>query len=234
MLTGLIMKKQFGKRENSVHGVWRIVFVIAIGMIFCSLIPGDASAIDAEDIVKRVQDRYKKIDDVAADMEQVLFWKLTQAKDTTTGKIYLKKKDFFRWEIKNQTFVTDGNTVWTYSPVNNQTVIDRYRPTEDTFLPQQFIFSFGKDYRAELAGEEEIDGKGQYVLILRPVRPHDIVRRARVWVDKRNWITQRIEYEDINENLTTYNFYNIQFDKNLQANLFRFQSPPGTEIIDMR
>ena len=228
------MKTYCGKIGKGIHGVRRMMFILLAVVILPELNPGNASAIDADDIVKRVQDRYKKIDNDAADMEQVLFWKLTQAKDTTMGKIYLKKKDFFRWEIKNQTFVTDGNTVWTYSPVNNQTVIDRYRPTEDTFLPQQFIFSFGKDYKAELAGEEKLDDKEFYVLILRPVRPHDIVKRARVWVDKKNWLTQRIEYEDINENLTTYNFTNIQFDKNLQANLFKFQSPPGTEIIDMR
>ncbi len=71
-------------------------------------------------------------------------------------------------------------------------------------------------------------------MILRPVRPHDIVKRARVWIDKREWLTGRVEYEDINENITTYNFSNITFDKKLQDSLFRFQSPPGTEIIDMR
>ncbi len=153
------MKRMIIMTTGLLGGMRRLTVCAAMFSMTLGICVPAASAIDADDIVKRVQDRYKKINDVQAEMEQVLFWKLTQARDTTTGMIYLKKKDFFRWEIKNQTFVTDGNTVWTYSPLNNQTVIDRYRSTEDMFLPQQFIFSFGKDYRAELAGEEEINGR---------------------------------------------------------------------------
>lgn len=190
-------------------------------------------AISAKDIVKQVQNKYKKTEDIQSNLEEVFLWKLTQNQDTVRGKIYLKKENYFRIETTTQVIVTDGRQVWTYSPINNQTVIDNFRPTEEKFLPQQFIFSFSKDYRAELGGEEEIEGKKCYVLLLQPLKEHLIVKQAKVWIDK-EWITRRVQYTDVNDNLTTYIFRNIQFNVKLKRELFKFESPSGTEIIDMR
>ena len=221
-------------QSTRMQGLIHILFSVIITALLCSMSIESGFAVTARDVVRRVQNKYNKVTDIQANLEQIFYWKITNARESNSGKIYLKKKDYFRIEVKDQVLVTDGRQVWTYSPLNNQTIIERYRGSEETFLPQSFIFSFSRDYRPELSGEEKVNGRDCYKLVLRPIKEHDVVKLAKIWVDKKEWITHRIEYTDVNDNLTTYNLSDIQFDKKIKADFFKFESPPGTEIIDMR
>ena len=221
-------------QSTRMQGLIHILFSVITTVLLCGMAIESGFAVTARDVVRRVQDRYNKVNDIQANLEQVFYWKITNARDSNSGKIYLKKKDYFRLEVKGQILVTDGKQVWTHSPTNNQTIIERFRGHEETFLPQSFIFSFSRDYRPELSGEERVNERDCYKLVLRPIKEHDVVKLARIWVDKKEWITYRIEYTDVNDNLTTYNLSDIQFNAKLKKDLFKFESPPGTEVIDMR
>ena len=56
----------------------------------------------------------------------------------------------------------------------------------------------------------------------------------KVWIDKKEWITRKIQHTDINENITIYILSDIVIDQKLSDDTFQFSKQQGIQEIDMR
>ena len=116
-----------------------LLFFISVIFLF-DYVSGE----DANDIIKKVQKRYKSAKDIIIDFDREFVWELAKRSDVIKGKMYLMGDDYMRYETKDQIFVTDGKYVWSYSASTNQTIIDFYKSDEDEVLPREIIFNFNK------------------------------------------------------------------------------------------
>ncbi len=193
-----------------------------------------AGKLSAKEIIKKVKKKYGEMTSLQADFEQVFFWELAGDTQTVSGKIYLKQGNNYRIDTDNQSIVTDGTTVWTYSKSNDQVIIDLVSDSEENPLPKDLLFRYSEDYEARLVGEEKLDGRKVHVIDMDPKDEDGLVLSMRIWVDASDWLTRKIEQVDINENRNTYLVRNVRQDAELTADLFQFVPGDATEIVDLR
>ncbi len=193
-----------------------------------------ALCIDAEEIIRDVRQKYDGIKSFSADFVQSFNWKLAGQSQEQKGKIILKDFDKFRIETEDQLIVSDGTTLWTYSRIHGQVIIDRIENAEEVILPRDLFLKFSQKYIPTLAGEEKIRNMDCQVVRMTAKSGDVYIKEMKIWVDKKSLLTTKIEQKDINDNLTTYVLENMVINQPLDPETFHYVVPKDVEVIDMR
>lgn len=188
----------------------------------------------ANDIIKKVQEKIDKVPLIEALYVQRFHWSLAGAEEEYSGKIYLGENDAFRIETPQQLIVSDGKSVWTHSDVNQQVIIDRLDPDQGNYLPRHLFISYKKDYAVSVAGEEAVDGRPCYHLTMTSKSRDVFIQKIDVWIDKSEWLTRRLSYLDVNENITDYTIKEILLKTGRKPDLFQYKEQAGVEVVDLR
>lgn len=187
--------------------------------------------ITAQDIIQKVQDTYRDIQDAKASFTQSI--KYSKGKtQSSSGTLYIKKEKKYRIETGAQTIVTDGSTSWSYNANKKQVIIDYYKESANTFSPNKYLFQYPENFYSDLEGSDKLSGKEVYILKLKP-RESGYVKSAKLWVDKTDWVIRKITIVT-DESTSTYTLRNIQLNAGISNSKFTFTPPEGTEVIDMR
>src|SRR5512141_3257524 len=112
------------------------LFVLCLA--FSSALMGQPKEYTVKEITDRLQKKYESIQDATARFTQHVKFGFSKIEQNFSGTLRMKRPNKYRVETDYQTLVTDGATVWSYSPVNKQVLIDRYKETSDSFAPEQF------------------------------------------------------------------------------------------------
>ena len=190
--------------------------------------------ISAKEIIERVQKKYKTISDVTAKFTQSLKYKVSQIQQTYNGTLYVKKEKKYRIETEQQILITDGVTSWAYSLLNKQVVIDTYREDKSTISPDKFLLQYPEDYYSTLLGSEIVSKNQTYILKLTPKNDNSFIKAMKVWVDDDAWFIRKIEWTDINDNVTSYVVKKIDLNTNLSDDKFEFTPSKTIQVIDLR
>ncbi|HTY10359.1 MAG TPA: outer membrane lipoprotein chaperone LolA [Bacteroidota bacterium] len=191
--------------------------------------------LSAAEVLEKVQRAYAGVDDASADFTQTVSLSYAKVEQSFTGKVMMKKGNKYRVESQEQTLVTDGKTVWAYSPVNKQVLIDSYKENPNTLSPEQFLVGLPKNFRAALVEDNSGDRHAAYCLKLSPTSgsPKSI-KSLKVWIDDADWSVRQVEYIDMNETRTVYTMTNIRFNPGIPDERFTFTVPDHVEIVDLR
>jgi outer membrane lipoprotein carrier protein len=192
------------------------------------------SNVTVQDLTEKMQRRYEMVDDATAEFTQVVKFGFSSIEQRFQGTLKMKKPSKYRIESEHQTLVTDGSTVWSYSPVNNQVLIDRYRENQNSLSPEKFLLNIPSAYYATFLGKEKVDEKPHLVLKLVPKDDRSFVKSAKIWVEEGTWIVGKVTMVDVNETETTYLVKSVKLNTNIQESTFSFKPPTGSEIVDLR
>jgi len=158
----------------------------------------------------------------------------------------------FRWEYHKPTvqeIISDGQTMWVYLPENRQVIesdisqIDAQQGENPvTFLSglgnlsQDFFINWGSPRIVE---------SGDYLLQLEPRKGSQFIQKIEVTVSKEsvnNWQKKdktggifpiiSTLVTDPNGNLTAIEFREVEVNRKLADNLFKFERPEGVELVD--
>ena len=212
-----------------------IAFPPLILMILAVLLPAPAAqSITAGEILRKVEERYESLNDFRATFHQALYMdEADTAGYLASGTLWVKKPVQFRLELEHQTTVSDGRTLWTYVPDNNQVLVDAADTTGGGMRPDQLFLTYFQDAEATLCGAEEVAGLECYHLYLQPAE-ETAVASLEVWVDKSSYLARRLTFNDDGGMITHYRFTETQINPGLDDSLFVFQAPDTVEVIDMR
>lgn len=200
-----------------------ILFGLTIGF-------GQEKSLTVKEITDRVQKRYDSITDAVAQFTQQVKFGFSKIEQSFTGTLTMKKPNSYRIESELQTLITDGTTVWAYSPVNKQVLIDHFKENQNSLSPQNFLLNLPSDYYATLLGKE----KKMIVLKLVPKDDQSFVKSLKAWIEEGSWIVRKVEVIDVNDTETTYTVREVQLNAHVKDNAFTFTPPPGTEVVDLR
>ena len=209
-------------------------FSFCIILIYLLSFENTGYSIDAPEIIKKVKQKYDSIESFSADFKQIFKWKLAGETQENAGKVFLKGKDKFRIETEEQLIVSDGNTLWSYSKINNQVIIDNMKNADEVVLPREIFLKYSQKYRPSLLRKEKLNIFECYVLHLVSKTEDVLIKEMKIWVNTKNWITLKIEQVDINQNVTIYILNNIITNKKIDSSKFIYNVPQNVEIIDMR
>jgi len=190
--------------------------------------------LSAPQVLANVQESYAKVNDASAEFKESVSLRYAGIEQSYSGTVMMKRGNKYRIESQEQTIVTDGKTVWAYSPVNRQVVIDYYKETPASFSPEQFLLGLPKNFRATLV-DENPGPSAAYVLKLTPKEgASKFVQSLKIWVDDADWTVRRLEYIDLNQTRTTYSLSGIKFNEGIPDERFTFTIPEHTGVVDVR
>jgi chaperone LolA len=188
---------------------------------------------DAMSLLKQMEKKYDGIKDATVMFKQDVSYGVTKSEQSFKGKLYMKKGNKYRVELEDQTIVTDGTSVWSWTKSNHQVVIDAYKEDPRSFSPDKVLVNVPERYTATTIGKEKIQGNETTVLKLLPNDPKSNMQWMKVWVDD-DRMMKKIQVLDISDNTTTYVVESIKTNAGLSDAEFTFTPPQGVEVIDLR
>jgi outer membrane lipoprotein carrier protein len=216
-----------------------------LGILWASAAPaqGLAEVVDpaacGEQVVDRVQARYEAVRDLSARFEQtthsVAFGSSSLASGTpASGHVVFAKPGKMRWTYEKpepSLVVSDGESVWLYDGSSN----DAQRlPVQEGYLTGaalQFLLGGGNlrkefDVRARGCGSEQVE------LEFVPTVPASFERLG-LTVAAASGEVVATTIVDLLGNKTRLVFADIEVNQAPPEETFRFDPPPGVEVIDM-
>jgi outer membrane lipoprotein carrier protein len=210
--------------------------IVALGslMIVALLASAQEKEITAKDVAEFVQQRYQTMDDVVAKFSQHVKFNFSGIEQTFDGTLTMKKPNKYRVESENQTFVTNGTVVWSYSPFNKQVLVDRYKENQNSLSPEKFLLSLPAQYYTTLLGKEKLESMETVVLKLVPKDDQSFIKSVKMWVQDKSWLVRKVLVVDLNDTETEYIIKDLKFNTHVNESLFSFTPPAGTEVVDLR
>ncbi len=192
-----------------------------------------STGIGADELAAQVEEKYRSLKSLSVDFIKTVRSDIFETESTVKGKMVFKNPDRFKIESEDQTIVSDGEFVWTFSAENQQVIKNLIDRSQNLFKPYQYLSNFRSDYVPQLEGEEKIDRRTCFKLLLSARKENDLIRKMTAWVDKKDLLARKLQYEDSNDNQITLTFQHIRTNRKVKDSEFVYEAPPGVEEVDL-
>ena len=161
-----------------------------------------------------------------ADFDQQVLDSNNRSLQSSQGHMWIMRPGRFRWDYETpyrQQLVADGERLWSYDEdleqVTVQAAAEVLTATPAMLLsgdqPLEEVFSI------QASGPESVQ--------LTPKSDDSNVTGLQMYFS--GGLLQRIEAQDTFGNNTTFTFFNLERNPELQAALFRFEPPAGADVV---
>ncbi len=198
----------------------------------------DGAAGCAEAVARKVQQRYDRVEDLSARFEQTTrvasFGSDAAGSERSSGQVVFAKPGRMRWSYEKpepSLVVSDGHTVWLFDPQKREA--QRF-PNAETFLSGaaiQFLLGKGRLLETFRVGAERC-GPDEALLDLVPREPATY-ERLQLLADPASGEIRETAVFDLVGNVTRVSFSQVETNRHPPASLFRFQPPPGVQILEL-
>ena len=215
---------------------------LALLMLLVAAVPAAAqtAAVSLDDAIRGVEGAYGRMTDLKADFTQTAFNKSLNQTIPASGTVYLKKGGKLRWEYAEPTpqqIVSDGKTIWIYTPQLNQ--VNTGKAPEALSGPAgSFLSGLGKlreHFTVRLLNPAQPkDADGNVQLDLTPKQPLPTLARLILAFDPNGWQLHRAVVFDQFENTVTMKFTKLVINSGLEDKLFAFVPPKGVATVPLK
>lgn len=188
---------------------------------------GAAAQSDPNAVAQRLQQRYAALESLEATFHQQIDGQRLEG----TLKV---RTPAFRLDLENQTLTTDGTTLWSYSPLDRQVVIQNYNPNDIGFSVGQLFTNYLEVFRATGATQATMEGVEHDVLTLVPRRQGMSVQDVTLYVRSSDAIPTRIRVHNTSGQTLAFDLTRVQRNPGFPPATFQFAPPDGIEIVDLR
>ncbi len=178
---------------------------------------------NTNELLNAVQSKYNSINTLTAN-----FSKSSGSKEDFSGKIYLKKENKLRIELKNNTIITDGETFWNYNKKENKVIINNYDESEPSELSLNNFIQVYPSKSNVSSGEE-----GNYkTLTLVPKSAELNFTSAKLYINNDDLVEKVIV--DSNSGKSTIRLSDYKLNQDIPDSEFTYSPPKGIKVIDLR
>ena len=188
----------------------------------------------AGEVLAQMRRTYDEMRDADLTFLQVVRFQRTNVEQSSSGRLLLKKGNRYRLELNEQTVVTNGTVVWSYSPSTGQVVIDEFAMDERTLSPEKILTGAPEDFVAAHLGKEVLAGRDYSVIKLIPRNPDSFIASLKLWVDTSTWLIKKAEVHDVGGRSTSYEIEVLKTNIGLDDEVFTYKIPEGAEVVDLR
>jgi outer membrane lipoprotein carrier protein len=202
-----------------------------IALVLLALSPAAAET-SLWKLLQGVEQRYNR-----ARTLQVLFEQSYSAgsrgRRTESGELFLRKPGRMRWDYSTpagKLFVSDGKDIYFYSPSTNRVEKMKLKESEDLRAPLAFLLgrlNFKRDF-----GEFQVraETEGQWITAL-PKSDRLPYRQVEFLVTPAFEI-RRLRVAGQDNSVLEFRFDRERLNPPLSDALFKFQAPPGAEVVE--
>ncbi|MGH8480849.1 MAG: outer membrane lipoprotein chaperone LolA [Nevskiaceae bacterium] len=177
-----------------------------------------------------LQQFVETVQTLSASFQQVQKDENGRVLQASSGRLWLSRPGRFRWSYEKpyeQLMVCDGKQLWQYDPDLKQAMV---RPAGATLqgTPAQLLTdraALAQHFTVEGAGTEE----GAQRLRLLPKAPDSDFKSVELWL--KDGVPVRMRFHDPLGGVSEVTFSDIGTNTHLDAGLFSFTPPKGTEVI---
>ena len=199
-----------------------------LALLVCPLLVADTGL---DTLLSSVESRYNRTRTLQVNFEET--YASGGRRRTESGELFLRKPGRMRWVYSapaEKLFVSDGKSVFYYSPSTKQAERMKLRETEDMRAPLAFLLGrldFDKDFTGFSSRQEE----GGTVITAAPKSGKLPYKQVEFTVAPDNAI-RRLVVTGQDNSLLTFVFTEERLNPKLEDALFRFQLPPGAAWVD--
>ncbi|MHB0885294.1 MAG: outer membrane lipoprotein-sorting protein [Bacillota bacterium] len=219
----------------------KAISALALGLFLAGAVSGCGTPA-APQIVGQMTAAFEKLTDYQATLD--LKYTLAGQDQTVEIKQSFKKPDRHRLEflapaeLKGQLTVFNGQTMWTYSPSDNEVLVFTQAGEEVVGQDQRSLISGVLDSlksaeSVRAAGRGRIEGRFAYILEVTPATPKgdDLVSLLKVWVDRATWLPLKVEtYNGAGKLVSSALYKDVKENSGLADDLFKFTPPQGANV----
>ena len=192
--------------------------------------PAVPAASPSETLARRIEERHRRASDFTARFVQTYRSGLLRREVVERGVVSIKRPGRMLWEYKDpekKTFVSDGKRYYFYVPADRQVIVGDQAGDRGVAA---FLLSSQGDLVTAFETGIETAPSGRPRLRLTPRKADPEVERVFLEVDDEARILA-IEVLDVQGNRSQFRFEQLREDVGLPDSLFRFQVPPGVQVI---
>ena len=200
--------------------------------------PDAVAAPSLGEVVDKVQETCAHAQDLSAHFEQIITIRSINQEQRANGILLLKRPRKMRWEYQKpepRLFVTDGKTLWAYSPADKQVVVQDVDEAFASRLPISILVGdcqLRRDFEITEVGNAATRGSASSrVLDLKPKRPEAGIARMLLEVTLRTYTLERITVFDLSGNTTVYALTDLKLNPGLSDQQFTFVPPAGVTVV---
>jgi len=230
--------------------LWRAFISLPLLLVMLDI----AFALSVEEIVSNFRRNYEKTSNFSADFEQTIL--IAGAKRVARGTLNFQKPNLLRQKYSDpsnpehmiQLIVSDGQTLWSYTPLINQVTKQTLAQDESG---AELLPGFGEgaenieeNYSLSLVEDNLAEKHGVHVVELIPKKQDESTGQEgeapaeplfdvlQVWIRDEDSAPVQFMYKD-KKNETTFvlSFKNIKINENLDRSIFKFEAPEGVQLI---
>jgi outer membrane lipoprotein carrier protein len=216
---------------------------IALVMLLALVAPAAAQTAPSptlDEVVRGVEGAYGKMTDLKGEFTQSALNKSLNQTINAQGIVYLKKGGKLRWEYAEPTrqeIVSDGKTIWIYTPQLNQ-VNTGPAPEALSGPAGSFLSGLGKlreHFNVRfLNPAQPKDAEGNVVLDLTPKQPLPTLARLILSLDGKTYDVRKAVVYDQFENTVTMRFTKLAVNTGVPDKMFVFTAPKGVATVPLR
>jgi chaperone LolA len=183
----------------------------------------------ADEIIKKVQNKFSEIKTIKADFNQTIFANKVSKPYKLAGKFYFMKKDNFKIELPSRKIISDGKTTWNYDEKQNKVIISDFDEENIGFSLNNIIYGYPAKCKLTLVNKK-VNG---YVIKAVPINSELNFKEAVLFINK-NFVLTEIEITDYNNMKYSFKLFSIVINPTLNKNIFHFSPSNTVEVIDLR
>lgn len=190
---------------------------------------------EARRYARRVQQRYDETEDLSADFTQELHLAAGGRVIRSSGRMAFAKPGRMRWEYDSpepQTIVADGKTLWIHQPEDAQVLRAPLREAFESETPVSFLFGVARLERDFEPALEPSPSGGALRLRLDPIARDRALGVLFLEVDPETFDIRSATIQDPLGNRTEVRLASLRRNQGLDQELFVFERPPGTDLIE--
>jgi outer membrane lipoprotein carrier protein len=193
-----------------------------------------------ETVIQKIQDQQKKTSTLQADFRQEKELALMAKPEVSTGTFVFSRPSNVLWTYdapkKVQMVIANGMLTTYYADLGKAESIDVKR-----FEDRIFKYMGASGAIEELARYFDFtftDSKSKPVYVLDLTRKNGAVskrvRRIKLWIDKKTFLTSKVEYVEGDGDTTRYEFTNVRINEPLPPGKFALTMPSNVKVERMK
>lgn len=193
-----------------------------------------------EEVIKRVQDQQHKVTTLQADFRQEKELALLSKPEVSSGTFIYSKPNNVLWSYdapkRVQMLIANGTLTTWYPELNKAERVDVKRFEDRIFKymgASGAIDELGRYFDFKFTNKPS---ESTYLLDLKPKTGAVAkrVQRIRIWINKSDYLTSKIEYVEGDGDITRYEFKNIKVNAPVAQNQFVLSLPPNVRVEQMK
>src|SRR6266404_4946292 len=212
---------------------YRSAFLVVAALTVCLFASAPQTDLSVDRVAEGVDRHYNNLNSLRAQFTET--YRGAGVTRTESGTLWLRRPGKMRWEYtepKEKVFVSDGKTAYFYVPGERQARKAPIKDLDDLRSPLRYLLGKTK-LKKEFANLTARAGDRPGTVLIRGVPSGfaDRVTEMALEVDPQGQI-QRILIDEADGSQTEFVFSGIQENLAVEDARFRFQPPPGVELIE--